>query len=499
MTPDNPRDAALTYAALFGWPVLATDPADKSPLLAHGVLDASTDPGVITGWFDRHPQANVGIATGTPGPMVLDVDHPELAPPAILALHAATEALTGRPTGDGRHLYFAGADQRTRSWAWGELRGTGSYVVAPPSLHASGRLYEWTLEPGALEPLPAAVLALVEQADREPFAPRVGVPHGERHAYLQRYAERLVAVDGYRDREAITAALEDEFRRACVPEPPPRPDEFTSLARWITGTDLMGRVRAVDAGAAHLGRVFERERAARGELPARADLEATVARYGGWGGRLELADVVRHGVRPSDALEMRFANGMEVYFPQQGNITMFGNWARTLIPATGGIAQPPAKVTQEQLQELYRALMLLSGPPLSTRTEADDLRDMLDEFLVLTEPVGGHHLDDAAARFDLVAAMRAREAWEPGNALSKGRPALVLMEDGRHLVRSGDLWTWFRHKGAQITSGMFMGRMTMIGLEQMVVDGREARLEPKVRRTTNRMIFYTLPTQKEDA
>ena len=164
MTPDNPRDAALTYAARFGWPVLATSPHDKSPLLAHGVLDASTDPGTITGWFDRHPDANVGIATGTPGPMVLDVDHPDLAPATILALHASTEALTGRSTGDGRHLYFAPADQRTRKWPWGELRGAGSYVVAPPSLHASGRAYAWTLEPGILEPLPGAVLELVRAA-----------------------------------------------------------------------------------------------------------------------------------------------------------------------------------------------------------------------------------------------------------------------------------------------------------------------------------------------
>ena len=48
--------------------------AQKTPATAHGHLDASTDPEQITAWFTRNPNWNLAIATGAPGPDVLDVD-----------------------------------------------------------------------------------------------------------------------------------------------------------------------------------------------------------------------------------------------------------------------------------------------------------------------------------------------------------------------------------------------------------------------------------------
>jgi hypothetical protein len=46
----------------------------KAPLTEHGFEDATTDPEVIRAWWARWPAANVAIATGAPGPDVLDVD-----------------------------------------------------------------------------------------------------------------------------------------------------------------------------------------------------------------------------------------------------------------------------------------------------------------------------------------------------------------------------------------------------------------------------------------
>jgi hypothetical protein len=48
--------------------------AGKAPLTRHGLHDASTDPDVLRRWWARWPGANVAIATGAPGPDVLDVD-----------------------------------------------------------------------------------------------------------------------------------------------------------------------------------------------------------------------------------------------------------------------------------------------------------------------------------------------------------------------------------------------------------------------------------------
>src|SRR5690349_24273155 len=64
---------ALRYAA-HGWPVFPCRPGSKEPATRHGFLDASTDPGQIRSWWRRQPSANLAIATGRPGPDVLDVD-----------------------------------------------------------------------------------------------------------------------------------------------------------------------------------------------------------------------------------------------------------------------------------------------------------------------------------------------------------------------------------------------------------------------------------------
>ena len=64
---------ALAFATA-GWPVLPCLPGQKIPATAHGYRDATTDPTQITDWFSRHPDWNLAIATGTPGPDVLDID-----------------------------------------------------------------------------------------------------------------------------------------------------------------------------------------------------------------------------------------------------------------------------------------------------------------------------------------------------------------------------------------------------------------------------------------
>jgi hypothetical protein len=133
-------EAALDYAAR-GWPVLPIRARSKAPATEHGVLDASTDPDVIRGWWTRWPEANVGIATGWPGPTVVDIDDMEAAGDVVARLRAtgAPEVATPR----GRHFYFAGTRGGTVNLGYGEIRGRGSYVLAPPSIHPSDRECAW--------------------------------------------------------------------------------------------------------------------------------------------------------------------------------------------------------------------------------------------------------------------------------------------------------------------------------------------------------------------
>lgn len=124
----------------------------KHPRTPHGFSDASTNGALISRWWATG-DSNVGIATGsTSGILVLDVDVQHGGSDSLAdierqygPLPETVEVITG---GGGRHLYFRYPNVAVLSSAGKlgrglDVRGESAYVVAPPSLHASGRLYVW--------------------------------------------------------------------------------------------------------------------------------------------------------------------------------------------------------------------------------------------------------------------------------------------------------------------------------------------------------------------
>jgi hypothetical protein len=138
-------DATLRQALAFaarGCPVLPCQPGRKTPATRHGVRDATTDPGQITAWFGRHPDWNLAIATGAPGPDVLDVDQHGDAGNGYAAFVQLREAglLDGarayvRTPSGGLHAYFTGTDQHNGHLPgrYLDFRSQGGYVLTPPS------------------------------------------------------------------------------------------------------------------------------------------------------------------------------------------------------------------------------------------------------------------------------------------------------------------------------------------------------------------------------
>lgn len=126
----------------------------KAPLTAKGLHDATADPATVEGWWSQTwPEANVGVRTGD-GLVVLDVDPGHGGGDSLHELErqhgqlpTTVEVLTG---GGGRHLYFAcGEAIRNSAGKLGQgldIRGDGGYVVCPPSVHQSGRRYEWSVD-----------------------------------------------------------------------------------------------------------------------------------------------------------------------------------------------------------------------------------------------------------------------------------------------------------------------------------------------------------------
>jgi len=148
-------DDLLTAAidcALDGCRIFPCVPRDKNPLTEHGLLDATNDPDQVWWWWERWPDANIGMATGY-GRIVLDVDG-TIGRESLAALEAQYGALvetlmakSGRPDG-GVHFHFAyaGNDIRNSAGRIGkglDVRGFGGYIILPPSVHETGNRYRW--------------------------------------------------------------------------------------------------------------------------------------------------------------------------------------------------------------------------------------------------------------------------------------------------------------------------------------------------------------------
>jgi hypothetical protein len=164
---DNPLlAAALTYAAR-DWPVLPLHTPDeagrcscqkpkcavgKHPRTRNGYYDATTDKGIIEAWWQKWPDANVGIRVGAEaGIVALDVDprnHGDAMLEVLQDEHGRLpETLVVFTGGNGQHHYFKAPTIAIKGG--NSVLGPGldvkaaGHVVAPPSLHKSGQRYEF--------------------------------------------------------------------------------------------------------------------------------------------------------------------------------------------------------------------------------------------------------------------------------------------------------------------------------------------------------------------
>ena len=214
----NPVSNLATTAQAFaasGRPVFPVQPSGKIPLTPHGFKDASTDPAIIAEWWDREPCANIGLVTGNAaGFWVLDIDGTagESSLRALEQQHTplpeTVEVITG---GGGRHIYFLYPPERHIACSAGKLgdgidiRGDGGYIIAPPSVHSSGRPYTKSVDSAqVMSAAPAWLLDLIQNpATGTPPTPlnewhtllREGVHEGQRNDAMTRIAGKLLRSD----------------------------------------------------------------------------------------------------------------------------------------------------------------------------------------------------------------------------------------------------------------------------------------------------------------
>jgi hypothetical protein len=262
------QDQAHRYAE-HGWPCFPCVPGEKAPATAHGVLDATTDHGQIERWFARNPERNVAIATGAPGPDVLDIDkHGDQSGfPALRQLKEAglvgePQAMVRTPSG-GAHLYFKGSEHQRNGHIDAkhvDFRSNGGYVVAPPS-RVNGRPYEVVSHQASTETLDWGKAK--ELLDPQPERRREWQPRADASQQDLSHLTRLVADKGEGGRnEAL-------FWSACRAAEVGRTDVFPDLAAAAASAGLPQReidrtlasAERTAGGREQPARPFEREAA----------------------------------------------------------------------------------------------------------------------------------------------------------------------------------------------------------------------------------------------
>jgi hypothetical protein len=235
-----------------GWSIIPIRTEDKRPLVRWEEFQhRRPSEAKAHGWLRQWPEAGVGVVTGPiSGLVVVDVDAGHGGDESLEKLEREHGALPTtvecRTGGGGRHLYFAHPGGLVRSkvgLAPGiDIRADGGYVVAPPSLHASGLRYAWVAgrapESTGIAPLPAWILRqAIEERTRggHPIAHwrRLvceGVPAGERNSTIASLAGHLL-------RHGVDAAVVMELllcwnRTRC--RPPLADEEVAGVVTSIT-------------------------------------------------------------------------------------------------------------------------------------------------------------------------------------------------------------------------------------------------------------------------
>lgn len=254
--PSPMMEAALQYAA-EGFAVFPLQPRGKTPLLSkqqggNGCKDATTDPAQIKAWWKRSPRANIGIATGAAsGIFVLDVDLPD-GPASLEKLEKLAmerdgneiESVVVQTGGGGQQIYFRSPDFEVKNSASQiapglDIRGSGGYVVAPPSIHPSGEAYYGEVFREGIAEAPDWFLDLIckPESHRKKAGGRNDgvavcsdrIPEGGRNDGLARFAGYLR--NKGLDEDAILAELQKRNLEVC--DPPLDGEEVSGIARSI--------------------------------------------------------------------------------------------------------------------------------------------------------------------------------------------------------------------------------------------------------------------------
>lgn len=240
------HEAAANYhrRGLKPIPCLVRDKKPKVPWLEYQRKQPLLDE--VDRWWTDEPNANIALLMGC-GLLAVDLDgegaEKLLWDVGIVLPDAAPRVETGK----GAHVYLSVSEVLPNSarLLQGEgcavdIRGDGGYVIAPPSIHETGRVYRWSREGEWPPPLaPARLIELIRANTRQPRGdnaePRPsgahdwistalqGVGEGARNDTCARLAGYLLTKLPF----DVTLSILTQFGARCRPPMPEREVRIT--------------------------------------------------------------------------------------------------------------------------------------------------------------------------------------------------------------------------------------------------------------------------------
>ena len=195
---NNALEAALAYCGR-GFSVIPIRPDKKPYILWAEYQKRRATANEIKNWIQKWPDAMIGIVTGEiSGVLVVDCDSEaayqkiqELLPDSFITCIAKTPR--------GYHIYLLYPADRQIGNATGimpgvDVRGEGGYIIAPPSVNAEGKVYEWLPELSIAQiepsPVPYNINKLINSIKGN---------FGDSHTKSQKVTESHIFDSGQRD------------------------------------------------------------------------------------------------------------------------------------------------------------------------------------------------------------------------------------------------------------------------------------------------------------
>ncbi|MBI5573501.1 MAG: bifunctional DNA primase/polymerase [Elusimicrobia bacterium] len=186
-------------------------------------------------WWTKWPESNIGIITGKiSNIIVVDVEKG-----GDISKFPSTAIV--RTGGDGWHLYYQYADieNKVRVFPLTDIRGNGGYVVAPPSLHSSGKKYE-VIERRNLSPFPIHLFGGKNLRPKKDWEEIIkGVNEGSRNANAAKIAGKLLKAFAPSEWEGVVWLMLVRWNSGN--EPPLSEYELKNIYRSIAKRELAQR------------------------------------------------------------------------------------------------------------------------------------------------------------------------------------------------------------------------------------------------------------------